>query len=374
LNKPNPRHAIHMRKRAANQPIRVLVAEDSRSQRELLVGLLRAAGMDVAGTAEDGNLAVAEARRLRPDVIAMDIHMPGLDGYAATRQIMQSCPTPIVLISSASDASQRTVAALAAGALTVVRKPSGGGDLAGMSERADFLTTMRLMADVLVVTRRPEKLLSQSLELAAPPVQADSRSITSSARILAIAASTGGPAAVQMLLNGLGFNFPLPILIAQHIARGFVAPLAEWLSTTTRLPVRVAGPNELLLPGHVYLAPDDQHMSVFVREYAACRALQPADRYCPSADILFESVAAVYGRRAIGVILTGMGDDGARGLLALKAAGGRTLAQNESSCVVYGMPRVAVELGAVERVAALADLAQAVRDLSGIDGNNGTTI
>ncbi len=363
-----------MHKRAANQPIRVLVAEDSRAQRELLVGLLRAAGMDVAGTAGDGYAAVAEARRLRPDVIAMDIHMPGLDGYAATRQIMQSCPTPIVLISSASDASQRTVAALAAGALTVVHKPGGGDDPTQTSERANFLTTMRLMADVLVVTRRPDKLPAQSLELAVPPGHADSRSITSSARILAIAASTGGPAAVQKLLNGLGSNFPLPILLAQHIARGFVAPLAEWLSATTRLPVHVTAPNQLLLPGHIYLAPDDQHMSVFVRDYAACRSLQPTDRYCPSADILFESVAAVYGRRAIGVILTGMGDDGARGLRALKAAGGRTLAQDEASCVVYGMPRVAVELGAVERVAPLADLARAVRDLSGVGGTNGITM
>jgi two-component system, chemotaxis family, protein-glutamate methylesterase/glutaminase len=171
----------------------------------------------------------------------------------------------------------------------------------------------------------------------------------------------------------LGANFPLPILLAQHIARGFVSPLAEWLSTTTRMPVHVATPNELL-PGHIYLAPDDQHMSVFVRDYAACRPLQPDDRFCPSADILFESVAAVYGRRAIGVILTGMGDDGARGLRALKISGGRTLAQDQASCVVYGMPRVAVELGAVERVVPLVDLARVVLDLSGVGGNNGITI
>jgi two-component system chemotaxis response regulator CheB len=363
-----------MHKRAAHQPIRVLVAEDSRAQRELLVGLLRAAGMDVAGTAGDGYAAIAEARRLRPDVIAMDIHMPGLDGYAATRQIMESCPTPIVLISSANDVSQRTVAALAAGALAVVPKPGGGDDPAQTFDRANFLTVMRLMADVLVVTRRPDKHPPLSVELAAPPGYADSHSIPSSARILAIAASTGGPAAVQMLLNGLGSNFPLPILLAQHIARGFVAPLAEWLSAATRLPVHVTAPNELLLPGHIYLAPDDQHMRVFVRDYAASRPLQPADRYCPSADVMFESVAAVYGQRAIGVILTGMGDDGARGLRALKTAGGRTLAQDEASCVVYGMPRVAVELGAVERVVPLAELARAVRELSRAGGNNGSTM
>jgi len=148
---------MYMPKRAVGQPIRVLVAEDSHSQRELLVGLLRSDGMLIAGTANDGHEAVAAAMSLRPDVIAMDIHMPGLDGFAATRQIMQSCPTPIVLISSASDASQRAVAALAAGALTVVRKPGGGSDPDQASERASFLRTMRLMADVLVVTRRPDK-------------------------------------------------------------------------------------------------------------------------------------------------------------------------------------------------------------------------
>lgn len=363
-----------MAKRSAGQPIRVLVVEDSRSQRELLVGLLRAGGMEIAGTAGDGYAAVAEARRLRPDVIAMDIHMPGLDGYAATRQIMQSCPTPIVLISSAGDASQRTVAALAAGALTVVRKPGGGSDPAQVSDRAIFLTAMRLMADVLVVTRSPDRSPARSVELDVQPGRADSLSFSGSPRMLAIAASTGGPAAVQTLLNGLGANISLPILLAQHIARGFVAPLAEWLSATTCLPVRVARPNERLLPGHVYLAPDDQHMSVFVRDYAAFRSIRPGDRYCPGADILFESVATVYGRRAIGVILTGMGDDGARGMQTLRAAGSRTLAQDEASCVVYGMPRVAVELGAVERVAPLDELARAIRDLIRVGNTNGIAI
>jgi two-component system chemotaxis response regulator CheB len=356
---------IDMGKRPIGQPIRVLIVEDSRAQCELLAGLVRAGGMDVAGTAADGYAAVVATQLLRPDVIAMDINMPGLDGYAATRQIMQSCPTPIVLISSANDTSQHTIAALAAGALTLIHKPGGGPDPAQASDRANFVTTMRLMADVLVVTRHPARPMPQVTETAAPLGDAGGLLATAAPpRILAIAASTGGPAAVQALLNGLGADFPLPILLAQHIARGFVAPLAEWLSATTRLPIHVAQPNERLLRGHVYLAPDDRHMCVFVRDYAACRAIQPDDRYCPSADILFESVAAVYGQRAIGVILTGMGDDGARGLRALRAAGGHALAQDKGSCVVYGMPRAAIELGAAERVAPLRELASAIRDLA----------
>jgi two-component system chemotaxis response regulator CheB len=297
--------------------------------------------------------------------------MPGLDGYAATRQIMQNCPTPIVLISSARDASQRTLEALAAGALTVIRKPGGGSAGDQAAERESFITTIRLMSDVLVVTRYPERIApahpaSDSLALinniSGPATAQDAP------QILAIAASTGGPAAVQTVLSGLDTTLPLPILLAQHIARGFVGPLVEWLNTTIALPVHVIQPNERLLPGHVYLAPDDQHLSVFVRNYAANRPIRAEDRYCPSADILFETVAAVYGRRAIGVILTGMGDDGARGLHTLRMAGGQTLAQDEASCVIYGMPRAAVEHGAVTHVVPLALIAPTIQQLVGKQG------
>jgi two-component system, chemotaxis family, protein-glutamate methylesterase/glutaminase len=171
---------------------------------------------------------------------------------------------------------------------------------------------MRLMADVLVVTRHPVRPPVQAIECGASLRHADRLTVAGVPRILVIAASIGGPAAVQTLLSGLGIQFPLPILLAQHIARGFVEPLVEWLSVTTGLPAHVAAPNQRLLPGHVYVAPDDQHLCVVVRDCAGCRAIAPGDRYCPSADILFESVVVVYGRRAIGAILTGMGDDGAR--------------------------------------------------------------
>jgi two-component system chemotaxis response regulator CheB len=224
------------------------------------------------------------------------------------------------------------------------------------------------MADVLVVTRRPGRALTDQLsplarEAGAKPPVAPTHRAGQEPQIVAIAASTGGPIAVKTLLHGLGAGFPLPILLAQHISRGFVGSLAEWLQKASGLPVTIARPSEQLLPGHVYLAPESHHLSVFVPGYPANRPIRPEDRYCPSGDILFETVATVYGRRAIGVILTGMGDDGARGLHGLRAAGSRTLAQDEASSVVYGMPRAALEIGAAEQILPLAHLAEAIRGL-----------
>jgi two-component system chemotaxis response regulator CheB len=182
-------------------------------------------------------------------------------------------------------------------------------------------------------------------------------------QLLAIAASTGGPSALQTILRGLGADFRLPTLVAQHIAHGFVEGMVAWLNRTTPLPVYVAQLGEPLLPGHVYLAPDQQHLLADAGGIACLRPSTASDRYCPSADLLFESVAGVYGSRAIGVILTGMGNDGARGLATLRAAGSTTLAQNESSCVVYGMPQAAVAAGAVVRIEPLSDLAAAILQL-----------
>jgi two-component system chemotaxis response regulator CheB len=364
-----------MMKRSPNQLIRVLVVEDSRAQRELLLALLRGSGdFEVVGTAANGKEAIAEAQRLRPNVIAMDIHLPILDGYEATRQIMRQCPTPIVLISSQGDTARRSIEALAAGALAVVRKP--GGRAGPDDERATFLTTLRLMADVRVVTRHSTR--QPTTDNRASAAGQPGRSIASSfdaaqsrhrspvaPKVVAIAASTGGPAAVQTVLRGLGTGFPLPILVVQHIARGFVPALIEWLNNTLALPVRVAQQGERLVPGQVYLAPEDHHIVAHEPGMAGLRPIAAGDRFCPSADLLFETVAGVYGAAAIGLVLTGMGDDGTRGLLALRAAGAPTLAQDAASCVVYGMPRAAVEAGAITRSEPLARIAEVILGLAG---------
>jgi len=361
-----------MSTRSTQKPIRVLVVEDSRAQRELLIGLLSTAEeFELAGIASNGQEAVEATLRLRPDVIAMDIHLPILDGYDATRQIMQCCATPIVMVSSSGgDASHRSIQAMAVGALAVVRKPASASLAEHRDDRKAFLTTLRLMAGVRVVTRFPARPALPLHEEArrmmsvagsgAAHQRRGSPSASAAPELLAIAASTGGPAAVQTLLRGLGAHFSLPILVVQHIARGFVPALVEWLDTTVPQSVTIARPGERLQPGHVYLAPDDHHLMVRDRGVAALRPGAPTDRYCPSADVLIETVAQVYGARAIGVVLTGMGDDGTQGVRALRAVGGQTLAQDEASCVVYGMPRAAIAAGGITTIAPLSALADII--------------
>jgi two-component system, chemotaxis family, protein-glutamate methylesterase/glutaminase len=282
--------------------------------------------------------------------------LPELDGYEATRRIMQLCPTPIVMISSDSAAAQRSVEALAVGALSVVRKPSGVGSSTHADDRKSFLTTLRLMAGVPVVTRHAPR----------PPLSTTLARAKARTRILAVAASTGGPFALQTLLRGLDPAIPIPILVVQHITRGFVTALVEWLNSTLSLPVEIGRAGVLAKPGHVYVAPDDQHLLVQPGGLLALRPAGSSDRYCPSADALFQSVASVYGQAGLAVVLTGMGDDGSKGLQELAAAGGLTLAQDEASCVVYGMPGAAVAAGAVSRIVPLDDMSGTIRELLGV--------
>jgi two-component system chemotaxis response regulator CheB len=348
-----------MRRRKGDQPIRILLVEDSRSQRELLASILTSGGFQVAGAVADGQSAIDAVQRLRPDVIAMDIHLPVLDGYEATRRIMQSCPTPIVMVSGSSgDAGTRSLRALEAGALAVVQKPGAPSHPDHTRDRAEMLTMLRLMADVPVVTRFPQRP-------AAPEFQAPRAVRVATPQLLAVAASTGGPVAVQKLLRGLGPGFPLPVLLVQHIARGFVAPLVEWLGTTVPLPLRIAKGDEPLRRGVVYLAAEGHHLLSAPGARLALRPQRADDRFCPSADELFASVAQTLGPEGIGVILTGMGDDGARGLRTLRDAGSHTIGQDRASCVVYGMPHAAALAGGVAQVEPLERIAPAVLRLVG---------
>lgn len=339
--------------------IRALIVDDSPTVRELLVYILQSdPQIRVVGTARDGEEAVALALRLHPDVITMDIRMPRMDGFQATKRIMQQAPTPIVVVSASVEAEDLRIAfnAIRAGALTVVEKPSGPGSEAYTAIRDHLVTTVKLMSGVKVVRRWVTGMLRAPRPAAPPSAQEISTAI------VAMAASTGGPAALYQTLKDLS-DFPLPILVVQHIARGFGRGLVEWLDKATRLPVKTAQAGETPVPGQVLVAPDDHHMRLNADGRIQLLPRANERELCPSADYLFGSIADLYGRKALGVIMTGMGRDGVEGLKRLKAAGGRVIAQDEQSCVVFGMPHEAIAARVVDQVVPLERMAAAISEM-----------
>jgi two-component system chemotaxis response regulator CheB len=321
--------------------IRVLIAEDSITCLGLLTAILATdPALELVGHAADGAQAIKLNRQLRPDVIVMDIHMPLVDGFEATRQIMIEAPTPIVIVSATVNVRQVAVSmhALRAGALALMSKPAFG-DPSDFTERARrFTASIRAMAGVRVVRRWETKP-------SVPPPASFKPGTGDDATVIAIAASTGGPAALYRILSELPAHLPVPVLIVQHIATGFVAGLAAWLDEATPLKVRVASACETLQNGCVYLAPDEHHLGLADRQTLELSHTPAVGGFRPSGTYLFESVARTHGSGAIAVVLTGMGEDGLVGLRAVRAAGGRIVAQDEATSIVFGMPGAAVEAG-----------------------------
>ncbi|MBX6364091.1 MAG: chemotaxis-specific protein-glutamate methyltransferase CheB [Gemmatimonadetes bacterium] len=332
--------------------IRVLVADDSATVRELLVAALEAdPDVEVVGRARDGEEAVDLAVRLRPDVITMDVHMPGMNGLEATREIMVRAPTPIVIVSSAADPADVSLSldATRAGALMVM--PALGEPLAaGFNERrAELVGMVKAMAEVRVVRRHPRR--------PAGPPRSPTRAARGRTELVAIAASTGGPAALHCILRMLPRDFAAPILVVQHIAPNFIEGLCAWLASACDLRVKLARQGEALTPGTVYLAPDRRHLGTSADGKIVLSDGEPLSGFRPSASHLFGSVARSHGSAAGAVILTGMGRDGVDGLHAVRAAGGRILAQDQATSVVYAMPREAVDAGLADAVLPLAEIA-----------------
>jgi two-component system chemotaxis response regulator CheB len=318
--------------RSPEGAIRVLLAEDSTTAREQLASMIRSdPQLTLVGEAKNGMEAVEMTRRLRPHVVVMDVEMPLMDGFAATKRIMTENPTPIVIVSASMDRSQIEISmrALNAGAVTVLQKPDGFG-INGSDHGGQFLLTVKAMADLKLVRHWQPR----------SPLQEPKRN-GKETRVIAIAASTGGPAVLQQILSHLPY-YPHPILVVQHISRGFVSGMASWLSATAALDIVIAADGEVMKPGTVYLAPDDFHLGVGSRERIRVSAEAPVSGFRPSATYLFESVAKVFGSASVGVILTGMGTDGVQGLRAIRHSGGHVIAQDEASCVVFGMPGEAV--------------------------------
>jgi two-component system, chemotaxis family, protein-glutamate methylesterase/glutaminase len=323
--------------------LRVLVVDDSAVQREVLLNLLgQDPQLEVVGWATNGAEALRAVERLRPDVITLDDRMPVMGGLAAARSIMRDLPTPIVMVSAATGPDARALAdaALAAGVLAFRDKRA----LASVASGGDLVRLIKSMAQVRLVRRRREPVA----ETPAYPAATLSPALHLTPEIVAIAASTGGPQALRDIITRLPAYFPLPVLVVQHTSAGYSNTLVDWLRVGAHLPVRVAEDGEPLEPG-VYLAPTERHMVARGRHIRLLD--EPAvSLHRPSATVLFRSVAQAFGARSVGVLLTGMGDDGAAGLAELKQVGALTIAQDEASCVVFGMPAEAIRLGAADYV------------------------
>ncbi|BDG08800.1 chemotaxis-specific protein-glutamate methyltransferase CheB [Anaeromyxobacter paludicola] len=346
-----------------NVPIRVLVVEDSLTIRKRLVEVLgEDPELQVVGEAEDGQRGVDLCRALRPDVVTLDMMMPVMTGVEAAEQIMAYCPTPILVVSASTNRGElfRTYDALAAGALDVLEKP-GGHELADGWE-GRLRAAVKLVSRIKVITHLRGRLAvarpSAPLEVAPVPPPAPARA--GRLRAVAVGGSTGSPGAVLEILQALPRRFAAPVLLVVHINEPFGRAFADWLDTQSPLRVRYARDREPLeAASGVLMAPPGQHL--FLERGLLRLDLGPERHSCrPSVDVLFESVARELGPDGLACLLTGMGRDGAAGMLAVRRAGGRTIAQDEATSVVFGMPREAILLGAAERVLPLGEIGDAL--------------
>jgi two-component system chemotaxis response regulator CheB len=367
---------------ASFSPIRVFLVDDSPVALTLLKRMLATSpDIKVVGTARDGKEALALFPATQPKVICTDYHMPIMDGLALVREAMVTYPRPILVISSVITPENRdkTYELLEAGAVDVFPKPTG---LDPFDETArQLVQKIRILAGVFVVTRRPQEPGPIKVRAPEPPgatgpgivsgpqaataFNQTPRKVfrfksTAPVRVVVIGSSTGGPQVLQAILSRLPANFPCPILCVQHISKGFLTGLVDWLRAQCRVNVKIAQPGETALPGHVYFPQEDTHLDVDAKGCLTTSQMPPIDGHRPSVTVTFQSAARHFGTSALAVLLTGMGSDGASGMQAIFQVGGLTIAQDENSCVVYGMPKQAVELGAVHYSLSPDEIAEAL--------------
>jgi two-component system chemotaxis response regulator CheB len=337
--------------------IRVLVVDDSALMRKLIPAILaRDSSIEVVGTAMDGAFALKKIKELQPDVVTLDLEMPRMDGMETLRLIMLNAPVPVILFSTHSkEGGYATLKALALGAIDFVAKPKDAA--AGrLEEIADQLIAKIKVAKRAVGRRLPPAIVADDL----PIKKKETRTALPPRRIIAIGISTGGPNALQFVLSQIPADFQSTIVIVQHMPEGFTEMFAKRLDECCALEIHEARSGDLLLAGRVLICPGNRHMMVRRMPRGDMGVLSdgpPVNGHRPSADVLFHSVAQEFGLTAVGVLMTGMGDDGAEGLGAIKAAGGMTIAQSENTCVVSGMPRAAILKGYANKIIPLDGLA-----------------
>jgi two-component system, chemotaxis family, protein-glutamate methylesterase/glutaminase len=363
----------------ANKKFRVLIVDDSAFMRKVLETIISSdETLQVVGQAKDGREAVTLAESLKPDVITMDINMPHVDGLQATAQIMTTNPRPIVIVSSESrEGADSTLKALELGAIDFVSKPSSGVDLDMQSVREDLLRKLRMSAKVRVV--RTASRLASTLQSATPaqsspasspkspsavtarPASVALASLESRFPVVVLGASTGGPATVMRLAPGFTREFPAAVFLVQHMPASFTTQYAAQLAEFTGIRVKEAEANEPVQPGTLYICPGGQHLRITPTGRIQLDSTSGRiNGYLPNIDVTMESAAAYAGSMAIGVVLTGMGNDGAAGAKAIQRAGGLVIAQDEATSVIFGMPAEAIKAANVEQVLGIDDIYAAI--------------
>lgn len=349
--------------------IRVLLVDDSPIAIELIRRMLATAPeIVIVGAASNGVEALALIPQVRPDVICTDLHMPTMNGLELIREVMARHPLPILVLSISVQADQKhnIFQMLEAGALDILAKPRGGLQADFGVTAHDLITKIRVLSGVKVIGRR--RAAGDAVAKPTPPSLAGPAA--PAPHIIGIGASTGGPQALQRILGHLPADFPLPLLCVQHIAEGFMQGLVDWLADCCRIRVRTADEGAQPLAGTAYFPPHDRHLEIDDVGTFRCSSALPFAGHRPSVDIAFGSLARRYGATAVGVLLTGMGQDGAQGMLDIARAGGLTIAQDEESSVVFGMPRRAIELGAARHVLPLDQIGPALCALAAGSGRS----
>lgn len=343
-------------------PVKVLVVDDSALMRQLISKMLgNHPNIQVIGAAINGSDALSKIPALKPDVVTMDVEMPVMDGLTALRRIMRESPLPVIMFSTlTAQGTRATIEALALGAFDFVTKPSSPTLLEPMVSELAQKVNAAAAVPAARVARRPLAPRASS------PVLSPAARGGGKTRLVVVGTSTGGPAALQTVIPGLPKDFPAAVVVVQHIPAGFSKPLAEHLDRRSKLPVRHAEAGDPVLPGQVLVAPAGFDLSFRGRPGSVTVALDkgsapvPPGGFRPSVDVVMTSAARVFGNTVMGVLMTGMGRDGALGMTEIKKYNGRTIAEAESSCVVFGMPRAAIEAGAADRVSPLPQIASEI--------------
>jgi two-component system chemotaxis response regulator CheB len=349
---------------AVEKKTRVLIVDDSAFMRKVLDEIIRTdPKFEVVGQAKDGREAVTLAASLQPDVLTMDINMPRMDGLEATQHIMTQNPRPIVIVSSESrQGAASTLRALELGAIDFVSKPSSGIDLDMKKVSDELLRKLKMAAKVRVVrtAARHDAAKSQEFKIQPQSTTKDAANMDARVPLVVIAASTGGPATLMRLMPRFPKDFPAAVVLVQHMPATFTSQLSVQLAEVATMRVKEAEANEALCPGTFYVCPGSAHLRISAAGRLKLDDGPRISGYRPCADVTFESAAAYAGANLVGVVLTGMGSDGAQGVQAVKANHGRVLAQDEASSVIYGMPAEAVRTGAVDQVVGIDEMYAAI--------------